>query len=177
MEGFIDDLSGVPIGMDWEQHQVHSGNHFYFSNLQTALDSGDISKFAISIPDSDHLPHFGMRFNSGSKMRMEVYETVSYNIASAGDAVTIFNNKRSSGIVSRLNILRDPVVTVSGDQIFIDQAGNEETNPAAGSSSGTSDIPEFILKKATVYIFAMISVDADNYASVKAEWDEKTSVL
>ncbi len=174
----LDAVSGAPFGVSFEEHKLHEGDHFTFTGLVTGIDSGDISKYHIRTPDTTKWGHFLIKFNSEAKMSFYVYETTSYDPASAGTTVTAFNNNRNSATVSGLVIKQDPVIVNSGTEIFIEQAGSEAANPTGVSQEagivGRED--EIILKQNTGYIFAMVSVDDGNYASAHADWFEHVSV-
>lgn len=148
----IDTVSSGLIVTDFEHHEIHDGDHFDISDLQSMSNNVDLDYLLIT-PDLAKWMHTIFGLDSDAKASIALYEapTTSAN----GTPLTAYNNNRNSATAATLQVFRAPTVSAAGTQIDIHMVGS------SGKSGGTKrDTDEWVLKVNTKYLLRIHSFSA-----------------
>jgi len=162
-----DDSTWTLQTIEYENHEIHAGNHFEIADYDTSVASGETLEFVVTTPNTTKWAHMTFSFASTLGATLDVYEGSS-NIVN-GTPVTPVNNNRNSATASVMTVLREPDSITDGTKIAGFMAG-------AGRTAGfaTRD-REFVLKQNTSYLFRFTSLANSNAWSFVGEWYEHTN--
>ena len=172
----IDKSTYAEIGIDFQHHEVHDGDHFFLRNYST-IGSGIGSSlwFSVNTQNSTTWMHFFYTINGTAVTISKLYEGATL---SGGTLITPPNSNRNCANVSILTIRNQPVISgttpTSGTLISASSFGlatgqGNATNRFGGTTSREQEV---ILKSGTTYLIEVTSATADNIISYDAEWYE-----
>jgi len=166
-EDQVDKVTGAPIAIEYEHHEIHEGQHFNYCDYALNQASSVTIEFVITTPDVKKWSHFVFEVSASDGASIEIYEGASG--ISGGDEITPKNNDRNSDNESNLSIIKDPdTISEDGTKISGSLAGGGKT---AGI---TSREKENILKQDTVYLVRITSLTVSNDIGWCYEWYEHT---
>lgn len=160
--GPTDLISNLPVVIDYDHHQLHEGEVFRWSYVNTAGLNAAASEYIvftvpnITIPAGNSAvglcPHFRWEVIADSYAQAFLYEgpTVTGGTGTARNPVAM---ERNGTYTPKLTVLEKPTVTVDGTLIW--QGITFASKTAAGSAD--SSINEFVLKNNTTYAFKFTS--------------------
>lgn len=158
--------------IDYEHHEIHSGDHFFYCNFAT-LGSGASIDFGVTTPNTTKWAHVTFEISGTSQTEFYIYEASAFT---GGTTVTAINNNRNSATASTLVIVANPTVTSVGTLLSMQSKGLAGTNPASADSAGVTERNrEIIFKQNTKYILRITSRDTNNIVSYCANWYETIS--
>ncbi len=93
----IDELSNAFVVIQFEHHNIHEGDNFFFHEV-VILPINNVLDIQITTPNTAEWAHMTAEFEVESETEWWVYENVTINVA--GVAVAEINNNRNSGEVN-----------------------------------------------------------------------------
>lgn len=153
-----DPISNIPVVMLYDHHQIHEGETWRWSTLQTGgLNAGSNYDIVFTVPSLSspalvYAPHFRFEVVADSYSTAFFYEGVS-NDSTAGSARTPINMERNGSYTPKLQIT-DGTSGASGTTLLW-QGLITGSKSSAGSADTSST--EFILKSGTKYLFRFTS--------------------
>jgi len=161
--GAVDGLSLGVIEVDFAQHQIHDGLHYYYTDCIT-LASAATQVYMLTVPNT----------TTRNILSFNLTRTGSLNLdlAEAGDRAgttlqTTFNNDRDSSNTAGMTIHKDiSGGTTDGTLILVECAGS---NKQAGIVDEHSIL---ILKTDTKYVLTVTSNAANNDIGILFDWYE-----
>jgi len=168
-EAKIDDMTNTLQNINFEHHKIHEGNHYFVCNFET-LNDGEAARFAVTTPNTTKWLHMNFNVEGTSRTEFKVYENSTVN---GGTSTTPINNNRNSVNTSDSIIVKNPIITVTGDTIYVQSKGLEGATPSKSENEGVVNRDrEIILKQDATYIFEITSKDDNNIVSYCGEWYE-----
>ena len=166
-EVLTDDKTSALVGIEFEHHEIHEGDHYNYCDYQENNALNDTIDFILQAPNSAKEIHFTFEVYSNQGAKIDLYEGASG--ISGGTDITPRNNNRNSLNTSDLQQLKkDPTITTSGTKAAGFLAG-------AGRDAGFADRDkENILKTNEIYLLRITSLANSNNISWCAEWYEHT---
>ena len=161
----------VPIGINYEHHEIHNGSHFFYQNF-AELDDGISIDFGILPPANNKETHFVFEIQAQATFTFQYYEasTITWD----GTPITALNNDRNSSAVSNwAQFELNPTIVAVGNLLGAALLGNA-TSPINRIPGGGERDREMILKQNTAYLFRITSGADGNNVSWLAEWYEHT---
>lgn len=177
------DEGGVPAQMDdstetlqiinYEHHEVHSGFHYFISNVVT-LAVSNVLDLQFTTPNTTKWSHMTFQLDCESETEWYIYEGATIN--TVGTTVTPINNNRNSTNTSDNIIAQITNSSVTNANADTDVSGALQLahgKVGAGNKSLGSEkrADEVILKQDTVYCIRAVAVAA-GYIDFKLSWYE-----
>ena len=164
-----DPLTGHLVQVGDAEHELHSGNHYIYTNFDIDLDIVDTIEIIIDVDNSGIVPHLLFLVDGQLSTRIELFETTTHT---NGAEQTKFNNNRNSLNESSTKLYLSAGGGSDGTRIFVDQlgistGGGANSIVSGGQNRGDS---EFILKANTKYLFKISSLTDENQVSYKLTW-------
>ena len=158
--------------VDYEHHEIHSGDHYYIQGYLELADEGTYYVKLVT-PDTTKWSHFIFNIKS-TGICATTFDEAATGGMTGGSAVTPINNNRNSGNSSGM-VLTGGVTANTGQTIRLenDKWGANGFKETIGGGSGRSD--ELILKQNTVYCRGFVSGADANIIQFKASWYEHTA--
>ena len=156
--GPTDPISDIPVYIPYDHHQIHEGETFRWSTLQTAgLNAGSSYDIVFTVPTLSspallYAPHFRWEIVADAYATAFFYESPTVT-GGTGTARTPIPLERNGTYTPKLAITDAPTVTVVGNLIW------QGLLLASKTSSAGADSPsnEFVLKSNTSYLFRFTS--------------------
>ena len=184
----IDTATGAIATIEYEHHEIHSGDSFSCWYLQEVTDTGDKTIVAFLTPNTTRWLHIIYTASATVMAHGRILEAPLI-VDNTGDNLTIFNRDRNSSTTSTvIDTSRNPDrageamtfteitmgnVTGGTEIIHIHLGTGEGKKTLGGSSRGTQ---EWILKPNTLYAFEIESTnDDDNIHIINLDWYEHTN--
>lgn len=154
--------------IDFEHHEVHDGNHFFYTDAFTLASAGT-QYYMLTTPNTTKWTHLTFCGTGSAITQIELYES--------GDrtgtlAQTISNNDRNSATAATLVVHKNiSGGTTDGNLIWIIKSGsatNQSRSPLVALRQN-----EIILKQNTKYLIKFTSGTNDNLCNLQLEWYEK----
>jgi hypothetical protein len=177
--GPTDPISDIPVWMEFDHHQIHEGESFRWSYVNTAgLAAGSSEDLVFTVPNISLVgstavvkcPHFRYEIVADSYSQTFLYEgpTVTGGTGTARTPVALERNGTYS---PKLTILEKPTVTGAGTLLW-------QGILFAAGKAGAVDTPadEFVLKNNTVYLFRFTSQTNGCKFLVRFVWYEDLGV-
>lgn len=179
--GAGDIISNLPVIMDYDHHQLHEGESFRWSVLNTAgLSSGSSKDIQLIVPNITGVvsvptavqkcPHFRWEIITDSYSTAYLYETPTITVN--GASRTPIPMERNGSYTPKLAIHEDPTVTAVGSLIW--QGIFTASKNSAGSTDGSS--AEFVLKNNTTYLLRFTSGTTGCKYLIRMIWYEDLGV-
>jgi hypothetical protein len=177
--GPTDKISNMPVIIDYDHHQLHEGETFYWDVMSVAGLAATSSKDIlftvpnITIPGTNTAvglcPHFRFEVIADSYSQAFLYEGPT--VTGAGTARTPIAKERNGTYTPKLVIGEDPTITGVGTPLY------QMLFAGAGKAGGISTAAtEFVLKNNTVYLFRFTSQTNGCKYLLRFEWYEDLGV-
>jgi len=157
----VDTIDNARIAIDLVHHEIHEGNYYSATVIDTDVDTAAPKYVRITAPNTAARIHFtGMVYATAAGL-VEFYENPTLN--AAGTAVTIFNNDRNSIKTATATVFYDTTTQApnnDGTRIDAGRVGGA-ARPNFRIGGETARRNEWILKQAEDYILKF-TPDADN---------------
>jgi hypothetical protein len=180
--GPTDIISNLPVVIDYDHHQLHEGEVFRWSYLDTTgLASGSSLDIVFTVPNITitgpltsavlACPHFRFEVIADSYSQAYLYEGPTVT-GGTGTARTPIAMERNGTYTPKLAILEAPTVTGVGTLLWQGVIFTGKT------SAGSTDTPltEFVLKNNTTYLFRFTSRTAGCKFLLRFVWYEDLGV-
>lgn len=165
-----DEITRAITVVDYNQHEMHTGNHYYIEGHVALNDTQELSVSLVTA-DTAKWAHFVWDIQSSGILETDLYEDVT---ASGGVTVVPINNNRNSTNTSGITIKSGATLDISdATNISNSKVGGTGFKTVTGGSMGRDD--ELILKQNTQYGRVFRSGSDDNVIHFKAMWYEHTS--
>lgn len=157
--------------IDYAHHEVHAGNHFFYTDFDNDVDTASPKYYRLTTPDTAKWIHLTITLYSEGAGTWQLFENPTVN--AAGTDATVFNSNRNSATTAGLVVAADPTSTADGTLLKSWRTGSGTAAPSRiGSSFGRDD--EIILKQNEDY-FIKFTPDSDNCKTkLELEWYEHT---
>lgn len=169
----VDEGSGGLIGIDFEHHEIHEGDHYFLIDVAD-LAINNVFDMQFTTPNTTKRIHFVFELSATAEVEWYIYEGAS--IVLAGTSVTPLNNDRDSSNSSECT-----VATITNNNLADANADTDvsgATQIAHGivgektrSGGNVNREREIILKANTVYCMRGVFTAAAELSFV-AEWYE-----
>jgi len=167
-ENHVDELSLGLIHIDFPHHELHEGNHFFYTD-SVALDSGNTQDYLLTIPNTSKHVHLIMDHDGSAVTQFLFYEGTDKN---GTTPQTLFNNNRNSSKTPGMTIHKG-VSGGSTDGTLIEQyKSGDATGQSSKIPSTRRGDTEIILKAGTKYIMRVISSTNGNLTNARFFWYE-----
>jgi hypothetical protein len=164
--GPTDPISDIPVGIDFEHHQVHEGESYVASLEQLSIGTGTV-KFSIDVP-VDTYPHMIISVDTyDGACLVRKYHTATYT---GGSAMTAVNRNRNSANAAATTI-KSGITSTNGTLFESFFAGSAKTTGGNGRS-----MSEIILKANSTYRFDVVGQSANTKAVINFFWYEDLGV-
>lgn len=170
-----DSATGALEIIDYVHHEVHSGNHFSYTNAQDLTNAQTIS-FTLVTPNTTRWSHFGFEVNGEAEYDIQIFEGAT-SLGNVGTPVTnpaVINDDRNSSTANTLVINGTPTLGGGSKGTLIKRfhAGSGKQD---GGIAGTGQ--EIILKQNTTYwVDVTNATTSNNFLSWEVSWYEHTNV-
>jgi len=166
----IDDHTRAFVNVEYEEHEINEGNHFFVANFET-VDDDDSIDFVVEAPDSDTALHMIFEVEGTSQTEFRIYENAT--VAADGSVTAAINNNRNSNNSSVATVRKDPTISNVGTLIFSQSKGLAGTPASKADSEGlVKRGREIVLKRNSKTLFRITSKDDGNIISYVGEWYE-----
>jgi hypothetical protein len=168
----MDSMTYVQASIEYEHKEIHEGNHFFYEDYAALAQDAAID-FGIYTPDGKTWTHIVWEIVSTLGMTVQMYEDA--NITWDGTDLTAFNNNRNHSKENNwMQFQSDPTVNNVGTLLAERQIGSA-SNPNLGLPGDGGRNREIILKKNTIYLWRLTSLNNANIISYLAEWYNHTN--
>lgn len=156
--------------IDYNHLQIHEGENFFYSNYIT-LGNGAVGNFVLECGNKD--VHFVFALSSD----IAGFSFVTYEGATAdadGSLITIYNNNRASGNISKAKLRYNPSNIVTGSVLLRNGKVGTATNPANRTGGSVTRSDEVILKANTKYLLRITNLStSNNDINIGMSWYEE----
>lgn len=166
----IDELSNVPIGIDYNHHEIHKGQHYFYSGFITLGNAATGNFTLLSTKDV----HFVFSiFSDIAGFTFATYENVTAN--NDGTLIDIRNNNRDLNIASSSVLRYNPTnVSTAGATLLRSNRLGAGGNPSSRVAGSVTRADEVILKADIKYLLTITNLSTDNnYLNIGMSWYEK----
>ena len=163
----LDTISGAPITIPFEHHEIHEGDAFTAS-YAADLTNGQVFDILIVTPDSADLAHFVWAVDFELEGHVSIYEAPTATQA-ANPIVAYNRNRNGTPAAATVVVTHSPTAVTVGTTLIRD------AHAGAGKilSGSRADGREFILKANTKYLMRITNATANpNWISVWLDWYE-----
>jgi hypothetical protein len=164
----IDPNTSALVGITQEHHEIHEGDHYFYSDF-TTLASAAVLDIVLITPDTTKQMHYIARFSSTLEISAELFRGITES--GDGTPITPENSFQDSSNVALMQISRDPTVTDTGTRVRGHSGG---TGGPFGVGSTANRANELILARNTKYLIRVISGANDNIIDWDILWYEHT---
>lgn len=169
--GPTDPVSDVPVFIEFDHHQVHEGETYVASHLNSSVASGSSVDYYLSVPVVSTpiwCPHMVIEVITTAETELFLYASPTFT--STGTVLSSYNKNRNSSATADLVIGATATINATGNTIWIGLTGS-------GRSAGNDrHLAEFILKSNTLYGFRAISRASGDKILVRFVWYEDEGV-
>ena len=174
-----DVISNIPVGIDYDHHQIHEGETFRWSVYVGSLASSVSKDIRLVVPNITipvsvnpvvYVPHIRFEAIADSFGQLFLYEGTTFS--GNGSQRTPIALERNGTYTPKLQIWEDPTVNVIGTLIW--QGVNFAAKTSAGSIDSSKN--EFPLKNNTSYCLRYTSGTAGLKVLMRIEWYEDLGV-
>ncbi len=164
----IDKLSGSLEIIDFEHHELHEGNAYFFDGFAD-LGAGNDRDHTITTGSSPKLTHLIYEVSAEAEHTFTIFENCT--VLNDGTVIPIFNHDRTSSNVSNNTLSEDSTITVEGTVLIQEKVGSG--NKIGGGTRGSM---ELILLPNTKYTLR-VSNDASttSWHDIELDWYEHES--
>jgi len=161
----IDPATRALVVIDFEHHEIHDGDHFFYTDLNTLGSAGTVA-YLLTVPVTSKSIHMTFSATGSAITQVDLYEDSDR----VGTTVqTARNSDRNSSNVSELVIHKAVSAgTTDGTLIWTMKSGSTGGSSRQGMTAGRSS--EIILKNNTKYLLVFTSGTADNLTNLQLEW-------
>lgn len=162
---------GYSVSADYAHHEIHEGNHFFYSDSVTLASSGT-QDYLITTADTSKLAHMIRILGGSAVTQFQLYEGSD---KTGTTLQTTRNRYRDSAVASGVTIHKGTSGGTTDGTLISQYKGGS----AQGASSNPTVFPsaaELVLKRNTKYILRVTSGTADNLTNVLFDWYEKNYV-
>lgn len=165
----VDPVSGATIKIDFEHHEIHEGDHFFYNDVLT-LANGATQDYLLTTPNTTKRVHFLYHVNGTIGATIGIYEGAN---RTGTTLQTAYNSDRDSSNTATIIIHKGQSGgTTDGTNIAPNGFGSSTVGGGGGESTRAYEI---LLKKNTKYIFRVTNKAAvNNDLNVKFIWYEHT---
>lgn len=169
----VDQNTNSRVVMEYEHHEIHAGDHFFYSDYDSDVDTASPKYYRLTTPNTTKWIHMLFGLYSEGVGTWQLFENPTVN--AAGTAATKFNSNRNSSTAAGLVIAYDPTSTSDGTLLRSWRTGIG-TNTGSREGGHERSIYEKILKQNEDY-FLKFTPDADNAKTiVELNWYEHISL-
>jgi hypothetical protein len=160
-----DNITGALVFIDYEHHEIHDGDHFFYTDKVT-LGSAGTQIYLLTTPDSDTFIHMTFTITGSAITQSDIYEGADR----VGTTLqTAYNSDRNSSRLPLLLIHKDiSGGTTDGVLLWTMQDGSSQGSSRSGMSSQRDN--EIILKQNTKYLLRVTSGTASNLTNLQIGW-------
>jgi len=171
-----DDASGAAIGVAFEHHEIHEGDHFFIQEV-VDIPINNVFDMQWTTPNTTKWEHFTFKFDCESETEWWIYEGASISVA--GSSITPRNNNRNSANASTAVVAQISNTSIANANADTPVAGATVIAhgiSGAGKTAGVaSRQSEIILKQNTIYCFRAVANTA-GFVNFDVEWYEHTNL-
>jgi hypothetical protein len=109
----IDSATRAINTIDYAHHEVHAGNDFFVSIVDTDLDDTQTLNILVVTPDTTKWGHFRYRIRSTLVTTFQIYE--GSTTTNDGTGMTEFNADRNSATAATLAVYHTPTIAGGGE--------------------------------------------------------------
>ena len=179
-----DEMTGVPIVVEYPHHEIHEGDGFFImysvASLGALSSPDDTMTLTFKTPNSLKYIHFIFSAFGSADWRVRLIESPTGGATDATGQLTILNHNRNSLKTSTVsdgttaNQVNYDALLATGGVTLWDQYLEGSGGPqSAGSGMGKRN--ELILKANTTYQLSMYGTDT-NPGTLIMDWYEHTSL-
>jgi hypothetical protein len=155
----LDDLTEAQVSIDYNHHEIHEGNHFFYASYIT-LGNAAVGDYVLAIGAKPL--HFVFSLSSDiAGFSLLTYENVTAN--NDGTLITATNNNRTINKLSTAVLRYNPTsIVITGAVLLRSQKVGVGGTPSSrvGGSINRSD--EVILKANTKYLLRITNLSTSN---------------
>jgi len=180
----FDEVTGVPITMSYEHHEIHDGSTFRVQVNNQGASAATLN-MAFRVKDQSKAPHMVFTLIATSTGYIELIEGATWD-SESGTRVVMKNSNRNSAKTSILeedslgawnaNGVAKDVTNITGGTVISRKDIFSATAPQGFGGGGVAERPsEIVLKPGETYILRFTSTDGDQEAQIRYEAYEHTS--
>lgn len=178
--GVHDVIAGLPVQIDYGQHQIHESEAWHYDIYVASLGVGASKNIRLVVPNisvpgdvpvAARMPHFRFAVDAADGIDVFLYEAPTFS-ANGTQRTPLNLDFNYAGAGAQLQVWEDPTVTATGTQK--DRSGVLVS--AAGKAGGKTSIDEMILKNNTQYLLRVTSQANPNKALIDMHWYEDLGV-
>lgn len=168
LENQIDDVTNALTTIEYDHHEVHEGNMYSVSHVQS-VDTTSF-KWQVTTPNTDKLAHMIFNLECIGELLATITEGSD---RTDGTALAEVNHNRASSNTAGVVVTHTPTggSTDGATTIFAIRSGATGTASKTIAIGARRGVNEFILKKNTKYVIAATTYAA-SYVSLELSWYE-----
>lgn len=163
----LDPVTGSLIVIDHEHHEIHEGDHFFYSDSVT-LNSGLTQVYLVTTPNTTKWVHMILETSHTDVAQIDLYET-SDRVGTT--LQTAFNSNRNSSTAAALQIHKG----VSGGTTDGVRLAGYNFGVREKSGGSVRSAEEVILKQNTKYLLRLTSGANSELFYTRMIWYEHAS--
>ena len=170
--GPTDPISDIPVYIDLEQHQIHEGETYQYTQFTGSVTANNTLDFLMIVPTTAvtiRCPHLVVEFVTDAQVSVFLYEAPT--TTANGTALTVYNRNRNSANTPLATVYSGPTVTAVGTLLDVELAGSGQK--VGGESRGGL---EWILKSNTKYLIRRVIGTNSATVVFKIKWYEDLGV-
>lgn len=170
--GPADGSTEIPMVIDYQHHEIHSGSAYFISRAFTA-DDGVTDEVLLVTPAGATHAHMEIKVNATGQTDLMIYEDTT---RTGGTSLTPRNRNRNYLDASVITATHTPTGGVVGEMIASIIFGLDTSIGASGeiAGGGAGSRHEIILKENTSYLIATNSATDGNRITLVLDWYEHT---
>lgn len=176
----FDTMFKAPVIMDTAEHELHEGNSFTVTVVDTSMTTSDTLSISFKTPDSAKLFHMILSAEFKAAAHLNIDEGGTWT-AETGTATTIFNRLRD-GTLGTSGILEnaDQAAFTANGAVILNATGYAEvlvlttvyTFSQGVLGGGSRAVEEIILDRNQTYVFIITADAGSNGAWMQLSWHE-----
>lgn len=157
--------------VDYEHHELHAGNHYTYTQVDSDFDIADAVELLIVTPNTTTWAHMVIDVEAELDTNVKFYEGATHTVAAAQ---TAYNNNRNSANTNTTTINTHNDDGADGTLIFesqfgINTGGGANTVAGGGANRGSQ---EWVLDQNNKYLLVVTSGSDNSSMTIRLSWYE-----
>ena len=167
----IDDTTRAVSTIDYAHHEIHEGDHWFYTDKAT-LGESETQEYMITPSTDTTWSHLTFQATGSAITQVDLYEDTT---RTGTTDVTFFNSNRNTTDSAETVIYKGASTDGADGTLIYTQKSGASSNQSRGQSATRTD-NEIILKQGSKYLMRFTSSTASNLCNLILTWYEHTNV-